>query len=608
MNIGAWYSNKSVDFTVWAPLKNQIEVKIVSPMNMEQKKNLVMDTRGYWHGVVKDIEPLSKYTYIIDGKCERPDPVSFYQSAGVHKQSTIINHDTFSWEDHDWQGILPQDMIQYELHIGTFSRKGTFDAVIDMFDHFIKLGVNTIEIMPVSQFPGDRNWGYDGVYPFAVQNSYGGPEGLKRLVNACHQHGIAVVLDVVYNHLGPEGNYFGDFGPYFTQKYHTPWGWAINFDDQYCHGVRNLFIQNALYWFEHFHIDALRIDAVHGIYDSSAKHILKELSQNVAAFNRVKNKRHLLIAESDLNDSRIIDPREKGGYGLHAQWLDDFHHSLRTIVTNDSKGYYGDFGQIEQLAKAYREGFVYDWKYSSYRKKYFGNSSKHIEPKQFVVFTQNHDQIGNRMIGERLTQLTDFESLKLAAGAMIFSPYVPMLFMGEEFAADSPFCYFISHLDINLVNAVREGRKREFAEFQWKGEPPDAYSKDTYNQSKLNWDCLNDHNHKTMFEFYCKILQIRKNISAFRMRTRKTMNVSYNEEKKIMILHYCCQRDNLWCYMNFRKSEMHIPGVKEMKTPGNKILDSADVQWGGPGSLQEVKLLQNSEITMQPRSLILFSK
>src|SRR4030066_1209493 len=320
-------------------------------------------------------------------------------------------------------------MIMYEIHVGTFTPEGTFDAVILRLDELSVLGINTIELMPVAQFPGERNWGYDGTYPFAVQNSYGGPEGLKILINECHKKGMAVILDVVYNHFGPEGNYLWDYGPYFTDRYKTPWGQAINYDDLYSNEVRNFFIENALHWFKNYHFDALRLDAIHGIFDFSAKAFLQELAEKVEEFSSSEGKKYYLIAESDLNDSRVIRPGNMGGYGIDAQWCDDFHHAVHTLLVHENKGYYVDFGETEHLVKSFREGFVYSGQYSEYRKRNHGNSSRDCPAEQFIVFTQNHDQVGNRMFGERLSNLVSFESLKLAAGAVLLSPYIPLLFM-----------------------------------------------------------------------------------------------------------------------------------------------------------------------------------
>ncbi len=332
------------------------------------------------------------------------------------------------------------------------------------------IGVNAIELMPVVQFPGSRNWGYDGVFPFAVQHSYGGARGLQTLVDICHQKGIAVVLDVVYNHLGPEGNYLGAYGPYFTDKYNTPWGNALNFDDAWCDGVRQFFIENVLMWFRDFHVDALRLDAVHAIKDFSAVHILREIKMHVNQLTKETGRTHHLIVELDLNDPKFINPLEEQGFGMDAQWIDEFHHALRVTATGESTGYYSDFTGISHLAKAYQDAYVYDGQYSPHRFKKFGLKAENHPGQQFIVFSQNHDQVGNRMLGERTSQLVSLEMQKLMAGAVLVSPYLPMLFMGEEYAEPNPFLYFVSHTDPDLVEAVRKGRKAEFAAFHALGE------------------------------------------------------------------------------------------------------------------------------------------
>ncbi len=359
MTLGANYQGNGVcTFIVWAPRAEIVELKIYSP----QERTIPMHHtgKGYWKTEMDDIEPGTTYMYALDRDTVRPDPVSHYQPEGVHKHSQVIDHKNFSWEDLGWRGLDITEYVIYELHIGTFTPEGTFTAIIPRLDELKDLGITAIELMPVAQFPGNRNWGYDGVYPYAVQNSYGTPDDLKQLINECHKRGLAVIMDVVYNHLGPEGNYLRDFGNYFTGKYSTPWGEAVNFDDEHSDEVKKYFIDNAIYWFEMFHIDALRLDAVHAIYDMSAKHFLHGLADRTTEFSRKHKRKFYLIAESDLNDTRIIKPPELGGYGLDAQWSDDFHHSVHALFTGETSGYYKDFGGIDHLAKALNEGFVYD--------------------------------------------------------------------------------------------------------------------------------------------------------------------------------------------------------------------------------------------------------
>ncbi|HEY9649768.1 MAG TPA: malto-oligosyltrehalose trehalohydrolase, partial [Coleofasciculaceae cyanobacterium] len=417
MKIGSNYLGEGrCEFSVWAPTHDDVAVQLVSPENriIPMKK----DEQGYFKVLAENIQPGTFYFYKIAGD-DRPDPASYYQPKDVHGPSEVVDHSTMNWTDTNWSGVPLENMIIYELHVGTFTPEGTFEAIIPRLRELCEFGVNAIEIMPVAQFPGDRNWGYDGAYPYAVQTSYGGPEGLKKLVDACHQEGLSVILDVVYNHFGPEGNYNSQFGPYFVEKYKTPWGMAINFDDVHSDGVRNYFVENALYWFQNYHIDALRLDAVHAIYDLGAKHILREISEEVATLSERMGRKLYLIAESDLNDVRVIQEREVGGHGMDAQWSDDFHHALHALLTGEQRGYYQDFGQCQQLAKAYKESFVYSWQYSLHRRRYHGNDANDRPGHQFVVCTQNHDQVGNRMLGERLTHLVSFEALKLAAGALM---------------------------------------------------------------------------------------------------------------------------------------------------------------------------------------------
>lgn len=575
--IGAAYnSNENVTFTVWAPLKNKVEVIFKDQPSIA----LTKDLSGYWEKEVSGIPEGSFYKFRLDEKAEFPDPASRFQPLGVHSWSAIFNQNSFSWNDSAWKGIPLSQMIIYELHVGTFTSEGTFEAVISKLDHLLNLGINCIEILPISQFPGDRNWGYDGVYPFAAQESYGGPEGLKKMIDACHQKGIAVILDAVYNHMGPEGNYLSQFGPYFTDKYQTPWGAALNFDDKYSDNVRNYFLENALMWLEEFHFDGLRLDAIHEIIDRGAKHFLKELSLEVDVLQQKTGREYSLIAESDANDTKIINPYEKGGFGLEGQWVDDFHHSVHTLLTGEHEGYYMDYGKMEHLAKAFKQAFVYDGQYSDFRKRTVGNSPAGLDYSNFVVSIQNHDQIGNRLLGERLSKLISFEGLKLAAGVLFTSPFIPMLYMGEEFAEENPFHYFISHGDPDLVKAVQQGRKREFEYYnsQTKEDFSDPQSRETYNDSKLNWNFKAEPDKNALFEYYKYLIQLKKEgaFNAFRTdeittevdEERKTLLVSSNAENKLM------------AFFNFsaKNEEMILPKVSKN---WELLLASADKKWNG---------------------------
>ncbi|MBN2484247.1 MAG: malto-oligosyltrehalose trehalohydrolase [Candidatus Omnitrophica bacterium] len=603
MRIGAHYSgNGQCQWCVWAPQRDSVALKIISPS--ERIIPMEKDDRGYWHAQSGGISPESTYVYVLDGRIDRPDPVSSFQPEGVHNPSGIIDHNSFSWNDQGWEGIAVSEMIIYELHVGTFTPEGTFGAILGKFDHFKQLGINTIEIMPVSQFPGERNWGYDGVYPFSVQNSYGGPENLKKFIDKAHCAGFAVILDVVYNHLGPEGNYLSDFGPYFTDRYRTPWGKAVNFDSAMSDKVRDYFIENALYWFKYYHIDVLRLDAIHGIYDFGAKHILEEMAERVEEFSRKQKRKCYLIAESDLNDVRVVREKEKGGYAIDAQWLDDFHHSLRTLLTKESAGYYADFGRLEQLEKCEREGFVYSWDYSCCRKKYFGSSSRDIAPDKFIVFIQNHDQVGNRIEGKRIGHLVDFEALKLAAGCMILSPYIPMLFMGEEFASSSPFLYFISHLDTQLVEAVRTGRKKEFASFGWQAEPPDPQSEATFNLSKLKWEEVARGQHAVMFSFYQELIRLRKTVAAFAESSREGIKTCCASPEVMALIRNSKSSETI-TLMNFSSNEEVYP-CDNVTGRMTCILDSSHQKWQGPGSVSPETVESGGNVTMNPLSLVVY--
>ncbi|MFZ5905961.1 MAG: malto-oligosyltrehalose trehalohydrolase [Nitrospirota bacterium] len=606
MKIGAYYRDKnSAGFTVWAPFLNRVELKILQ--GEEKILPMQKDARGYWHAFLPDIAPGTRYCFRLEQEQDRPDPASHSQPEGVHGPSRVVNHEAFQWEDAGWNAPELSQMVIYELHPGVFTSQGTFQAIARRLPALKQLGINAIELMPVAQFPGGRNWGYDGVFPFAVQNSYGGPEGLKRLVNACHRSGIAVILDVVYNHLGPEGNYLRDFGPYFTDKYRTPWGMALNFDDAYSNEVRNFFVENALYWFRDFHIDALRLDAIHGISDMSAVPFLQELAVKVKEFCSREKRRALLIAESDLNDSRVMREQERGGIGLDAQWCDDFHHSLHTLLTGEQDGYYIDFGNMEHLGKSMREGFVYTGEYSEYRKRNHGNPSGDLSAGRFVFFSQNHDQIGNRAFGERLASLVSFESLKLAAGVLLLSPSVPLLFMGEEYGEEAPFLYFVSHGDPDLIAAVRKGRKDEFRSFAWKEEPPDPQDVETFLKSKLRWGRRNKGNHKVLYTFYRQLIHLRKKFPALGAPDRKTLEVHESEQGKLLFMRRWKSKDEIFCCFSFN-GEDTISVCSLPDGSWTKLLDSSDTLWKGPGSLLPGKIRGSRQVPLRGRSFALYRR
>jgi maltooligosyltrehalose trehalohydrolase len=594
------------NFRVWAPFVDSVDVHIVSPD--DRVLSLKKDKYGYHEGLFSEVKAGSLYFYILGGAKERPDPASRFQPEGVHGPSQILDTE-FPWTDSVWSGISLLDYVIYEIHVGAFTPEGTFEAVISELERLVDLGITAIELMPVAQFPGNRNWGYDGVYPFAVQNSYGGPVGLKSLIDACHQRGLAVVLDVVCNHLGPEGNYLGDFGPYFTDRYTTPWGQAINFDGPHSDQVRRTFLENALYWVTDFHVDALRIDAVHNIFDFSAFHFLEEMATAIHCRARELKRKIYVIAESDRNDSRLIKSSEIGGYGLDALWNDDFHHALHALLSDERTGYYGDFGRFIQLVKAFKEGFVFSGEYSVYRSRRHGNSSAGLPRNRFVVFSQNHDQVGNRLMGDRLSRLVSFEQLKLAAGAVILSPYIPLLFMGEEYGEIAPFPYFISHSDPFLIESVRQGRKEEFAAFLWRGEPMDPQDESSFGCAKLNQTLPEESQHASLYKFYTELLKFRKTLVAVTSYCTDGGMVIDCEEDRLILVSISSPGKHFLILFHFGEAE-NIVRVRTSAGSWKKVLDSAETAWAGPGSLTSSTIVSNgySEMRLQPASVLILSK
>ncbi len=504
----------AVRFSVWAPKARRVSVVLDGRGSREVE--LEARGKGVFETSVSGARAGDDYRYRLDGEKLLPDPVSRWQPRGVHEASRVVDPDAFRWTDAAWTGADLRDLVIYELHVGTFSGAGTFAGVADHLAELVRLGVTAIELMPVAQFAGGRNWGYDGVFPYAVQHSYGGPDGLRRLVNAAHDVGLAVILDVVYNHLGPEGNYLGEFGPYFSERYRTPWGNPINFDGPDSDEVRRYFIDNALHWITEFHIDALRLDAVHAIFDFGARHILQEIATAVHEQGALLGRKTLVIAESDLNDPRLVRESERGGYEMDAQWSDDFHHAVHVALTKERRGYYVDFGGVQPVARALRDRFVYDGRYSAHRRRRHGAPAVDLSSQRFVICVQNHDQVGNRAAGDRLSTLVTPAQLRLAAASMLLAPYVPMLFMGEEYGETNPFLYFVSHGDPTLVEAVRRGRREEFASFGWGDEVPDPFDVQTFRRSRLDRTLSALEPHAGLHALYKDLLRIRKEERALR--------------------------------------------------------------------------------------------
>lgn len=596
--LGATWKDGDCEFSVWAPQADSVEVRL---RDTDRTIELEPSTRGYYRSLVADVEPHAQYVFRLNQTTERADPASRYQPQGVFGPSQVVNPSGFVWQDHQWRGLQWKDYVLYEAHVGTYSPSGTFNELCESIDDLKSLGVTAIELMPIAQFPGARNWGYDGVFPFAVHNSYGGPEGLQRFVNACHCAGLGIVIDVVYNHLGPEGNFLGDFGPYFTDRYKTPWGQAINFDGPQSDEVVRFFIENALYWLESFHVDALRLDAIHGIFDHNARPFLSLLSTAVAEFTQRSHRQVYLIAESDLNDPTFVKERKAGGYGLHAQWNDDFHHSLHALQTGEQTGYYRDFGSISDLKLALQQGYVYTGQHSAFRQRRHGAPSTGIRASQFVVFSQNHDQVGNRGLGERSSSLISFEAQKLSAAVVLLSPNIPLLFMGEEYGEVAPFLYFTDHSDPGLGRAVREGRQAEFSSFHANGTVPDPQTPSTFLKSKLNHSLREQGQHKVLRSLYQELLQLRKTHSSFVDLEAAVIDVSASHECLTMNRSY--GNSHLLMIFNFGD------GVATYDAPTSsegwhKLLDSAESKWMGPGSEipQDISTASASRLRIEPKS------
>jgi len=537
-------------FELWAPYAVQVELVLGGqffPMPSEG---------GGWFAVEADADPGDGYGFSLDGADPLPDPRSAWQPNGPHELSRVVDHPAFQWSDGLWKGAPLAGAVIYELHIGTFTTEGTFDAAIERLPYLRDLGITAIELLPVAEFSGEHGWGYDGVDLFAPHHAYGGPDGLKRLVDACHAQGLAVIMDVVYNHLGPSGNYLSRFGPYFTQRYATPWGEAVNFDGPGSPGVRAFFIENALMWLDDYHCDGLRLDAVHAILDSSALHILEEIALNVERLSNHLGRDLFLIAESDLNDPRIIQRREAGGYGMDAQWSDDFHHALHACVTGETNGYYADFGDLEHLAIALQEAFVYAGRYSSFRDRVHGRQPVGISGSRFLGYIQNHDQIGNRATGDRLSAIVPSELLKVAAALVLTAPFVPMLFHGEEWGATAPFLYFTDHPDEDLGRAVSEGRKREFEAFGWDpASIPDPQSRETFMRSKLDWEEAQREPHSELLDWYRDLIRLRRSLPELSDGDLASVEVFFDEDQRALVM----QRGSVTVACNFSDSEVEVP-------------------------------------------------
>ena len=550
-------------FRVWAPGRRT--VKLVA-----DGRTLAMAPadQGWWEVSDESAGAGTRYGYSLDGGEVRPDPRSASQPDGVLGLSEVVDQAAYSWTDGGWKGMRLDEAVIYELHTGTFSQQGTFDGIIEHLPHLVWLGVDAIELMPVAEFSGDRGWGYDGVDLFAPHHAYGGPAGLKRLVDACHLAGLGVVMDAVYNHLGPVGNFLSEFGPYFSDHHQTDWGAGFNFDGAASDDVRRFVLDNALMWIRDYHVDGLRLDAVHAIADDTPLHILAQLAAEIEALGDELRRATFVIAESDLNDSRFVRSRDAGGYGFEAAWADDWHHAMHATLTGERTGYYEDFGSMEILAKALRQGWAYDGEWSAHRRKMHGGSTAGLPPKAFVIAVQNHDQVGNRAAGDRLAALVDEGALKAAATLLLTAPFTPMLFQGEEWAASSPFQYFTDHADPKLGKAVSEGRRREFARFGWDAERvPDPQDPRTFDRSKLAWGELDEPFHRRMLEWYRELIRLRRRLPAPGGSAGAGVRVQVDAEARTVAF----DRDGLSVRVNFGEKDW-VSAISD----GERVLMASD--------------------------------
>ena len=564
------------DFKIWAPRTRSMTLKLKSA----ELQMRGPDCEGWWHLEVAEAVHGTEYGFSIDDDpAVYPDPRSLWQPDGVHEMSRVYDQSAFTWNDAEFEAKpLPQSVI-YEIHIGTFTPEGTLDSAIDRLDYLTDLGVTHLELMPVAAFAGDRGWGYDGVALFAVHELYGGPDALKRFVNAAHGKGLSILLDVVYNHFGPVGNYTGKFGPYLTDAHKTPWGCAVNLEEGGSREVRRFFSDNALMWLSDFHIDGLRLDAVHALIDRSAIHFLEQLAKEVEGLGKSQRRRLVLIAESDLNDPRMVTERDAGGLGMDAQWNDDFHHALFTVLNpGPTEGYYTDFGELEQLAKALEQTFVYDGIFSRYRNRIHGRPASDLPQSKFVGFIQNHDQIGNRAVGDRIAQIVGIDRAKMAAAILLIGPFIPLLFQGEEWAADTPFQYFADHEDPEMAKSVSEGRKMEFLAFGWEPETiPDPEARETFMNSKLDWTEISLAGHAQMLEWYRELIHLRNGSASLWEARPGASRVSFSEAGKWFTLSR--GEFHLICNLSAEKRRVTAPDDASSLVLSSRKGVEADDNW-----------------------------
>jgi maltooligosyltrehalose trehalohydrolase len=584
-----------VEFRVFAFEKKGVSLLLKSDGRQEKVLPMQKEAPHLYGLTVEGLGLDLYYKYRITDEGDFPDPWSRFQPEGVHGFSQVIDPQGYRWRAENWKGRDLRELIIYELHTGTFTPEGTFRAVIKKIDYFLELGITALELMPVTQTPGKWNWGYDGANLFSINKNYGTPADLKELIDACHQKGIAVILDVIYNHFGPEGNYLSVYGPYFTYKHQTAWGAALNFDDQHCEYMRAMVLANVRYWLEEFRFDGLRLDAIHAIKDESEPHILKEMGKMAGTLASEQGRKIALIAETDENDVKIINNTEKGGYGIEAQWMDDFHHVIHTTLTGEKQGYYQDYNGLAGLPKVY-QNYLYTGEYSHFWKKKRGSDASQNPGEQFIISIQNHDQVGNRAAGERLSALVEFPYLKAACGLLFFSPYLPLLFMGEEYGEKNPFLFFTDYEDPQLKKAVSDGRRKEFQDFGW-GDFPDPEAAHTFYTSKLtpaeHWQEEN----KMLFNFYRDMIVLRKTHPALRHLEKEKTAVEVDEERKIVTVRKWHHGQELCGFFNLGTS-----AVKLSFPPGRQILNSEWKKYGGKLEGESTILLPGNMLVIEVKT------
>ncbi len=598
--MGAKFEYGTCRFVVWAP--NRRQVTLVLP-NENQYFELDPVGNGYWTHTAEGLEPNTKYLYRLDGVTLKPDPASHFQPDGVFGPSAIIDHDAFKWTDNDWRGTDLADLVFYELHVGTFTPQGTLKAVTPRIAELVDFGINAIELLPLSQFSGKHNWGYDGVFPFAVQNTYGDPNDLKALVDECHSRGVSLFLDVVYNHLGPEGNCLNDYGPYFPLTNLGLWGPHVNLDGPDNEGVRNYLIENALYWFSHYHIDGIRLDSILSMPDNSPTPFLAELNQAVHRYREVTKKKLYLIAETGFNIPHVLASPAQGGFGFDGQWLDDFQHALFALITGDREGYYKDYGNLQDVAAALMDAYVYVGVGDQFRRKSPHEAYPDAVADRFVAFVQNHDQVGNRLNGDRLTCIVGFEAAKLAGGIVLLSPYVPLLFMGEEYGETAPFMFFTDYQNQDLITNIREGRRKEFARFHWTGDAPDPQDPATFENSKLDWQQRYVGRGQQIAAYYHALLKLRTH-ALFHPQPNRQIAALLIEQDKILLMHKQNAEADAVVVANFSAHPTNYRFPFEGKY--QKILDSADAAYAGQGTTLPSAVTKGQPTTLAGYNLAVY--